>query len=115
MIFLDLTEWVPMYKAKYSTLAWLVNNSYVIFQDKEALVKSDVSIPVAGSEAEVEIESGHERSGSRILSCVSHSCLLVTAIIALTVGVIGAFHVYRTVSQTILASLTEVVLNTKVT
>jgi hypothetical protein len=68
-------------------------------KDKEALVKSDVSIPVAGSEPEVEIEAGHERSGSRILSCVSHSCLLVTAIIALTVGVIGAFHVYRTLSS----------------
>ena len=76
------------------------NDSFVGFQDKEALVKADVSIPVAGSDADVEVESNRDpRSGTRILSCVSHSCLLVTAIIALTVGVIGAFHVYRTVSE----------------
>jgi len=61
-------------------------------------VKSEVAIPVSGSGPDVEIESGPDRSGSRFLSCVSHSCLLVTAIIALTVGVIGAFHVYRTVN-----------------
>jgi len=66
-------------------------------KDKEALVKSEVAIAVTESESEIEIQS--RPPGSRLLSCVSHSCLLVTAIIALTVGVIGAFHVYRTLSS----------------
>jgi hypothetical protein len=64
------------------------------------LVKADVSIPVSDTETEVEIDPRQRRSGSRLMSCVSHSCLLITAIVALTVGVIGAFHVYRTVSLT---------------
>lgn len=71
-------------------------------KDKEALVKNevaDVSIPVTDSEPEVDVDSRNTRSGSRLMSCASHSCLLVTAIIALTVGVIGAFHVYRTLSS----------------
>lgn len=59
-------------------------------------MKSDVVIPVTGSDPDVEIDSRPDRV--RLLSFVSHSCLLVTALIALTVGVIGAFHVYRTVN-----------------
>lgn len=70
-------------------------------KDKEALVKpphdgSDVSIPV--SDSEVEIETRPPRRGMRFLSCASHSCLLITAAVALTIGVIGAFHVYRSMS-----------------
>lgn len=67
-------------------------------KDKEALVKPDspdVSIPVSDPEV---IDPRNRRSGSRLMACASHSCLFITAMVALTVGVIGAFHVYRTLS-----------------
>jgi len=38
-------------------------------------VKSEVAIAVTESESEIEIQS--RPPGSRLLSCVSHSCLLV--------------------------------------